>query len=160
MFDDIRTVFSRVRAALRRRGASPHDAEDWVQEAWLRMARHLDGAAVPNPEGYLTRTAINIGIDAYRFRAAHGAEALDDDVTVADAAPGLEAQLLGKERLERMRQCLERMPARTREILLAHRVDGRTYADIGREYGISETVVGDQVVKGTAQLAGWMMGWR
>lgn len=160
MFDDIKTVFSRVRAALRRRGASPHDAEDWTQEAWLRMSRHLQGAAVPNPEGYLTRTAINIAIDAYRFRSAHGTDALDEDVLVADTTPGLEEQLLGKQRLERLQHCLERMPVRTREILLAHRVDGRTYADIGREHGISETVVGEQVVKGTAFLGGWMIGWR
>ena len=160
MFDDVKAVFSRVRSALRRRGATSFDADDWTQEAWLRMAAHLKGTSVPNPEAYLTRTAINIGIDAYRFRSAHGADTLDEDVAVADAAPGVEDQLLGKQRLERMRQCLERMPARTREILLAHRVDDRTYADIGRELGISETVVGEHVVKGTALLAGWMIGWR
>ena len=82
-----------------------------------------------------------------------------DELGVADVAPDVEAQLLGKERLERMWQCLERMPERTREIFLAHRVGGRTYADIGGEFGISESVVGKHVVKATALLAGWMEGW-
>ncbi len=159
VINDIQAVLSRVRGALRRRGASWHDADDWAQEAWLRMARHLQGRAVPNPEAYLTRTAINIGIDAHRARSAHEDHTAVEELDVADAAPGVEAQLLGKERLARMRQCLERLPERTREIFLAHRVAGRTYADIGREFGISETVVGKHVVKATALLAGWMEGW-
>jgi RNA polymerase sigma factor (sigma-70 family) len=159
MFNDFKAVFSRVRSALRRRGASHHDAEDWAQEAWLRMSRHLDGRPVPNPEAYLIRTAINIGIDEYRARSAHGEETDVDDVVVADVAPSVDAQLLGKERLERMWQCMERMPERTREIFLAHRVGGRTYADIGREYGVSETIICRHVAKATALLAGWMEGW-
>jgi RNA polymerase sigma factor (sigma-70 family) len=159
MFDDIKTVFSRVRAALRRRGASSHDAEDWAQEAWLRMSRHLDGRAVPNPEAYLIRTAINISHDEYRSRSSRGEAVELEEVAVADVAPSVDAQLLGKERLERMWQCMERMPERTREIFLAHRVAERTYADIGREFGISESVVGKHVAKATALLAGWMEGW-
>ncbi len=159
MFDDFKAVFSRVRSALRRRGASHHDAEDWAQEAWLRMSRHLDGRPVPNPEAYLIRTAINIGIDEYRARSTHGEETVLDDVVVADAAPGVDAELLGKERLERMRQCLERMPERTRAIFLAHRVDGLTYADLGREYGVSGTVIAKHVEKATALITGWMEGW-
>lgn len=159
MFGDLKAVFSRVRAVLRRRGASPHDADDFVQEAWLRMTRRLDGAAVPSPEAYLTRTAINIAIDAHRARAAHGAETAVDELQVIDVAPGVEAQLLGKERMDRLWTCLERMPERTREILLAHRVGERTYADIGREFGISESVVGKHVARGTALLATWMEGW-
>ena len=159
MFDDIKSVFSRVRAALRRRGASHHDAEDWTQEAWLRMSRHLDGRSVPNAEAYLIRTAINIGIDEYRSRSTHGEEIVLDDVVVADMAPSVDAQLLGKERLERMQQCLQRMPERTREIFLAYRVAGRTYVDLSREYGVSDTVIGKHVAKATALLAGWMEGW-
>src|SRR4051812_41485259 len=115
MFDDIKLVFSRVRSALRRRGASQHDAEDWAQEAWLRMSGHLDGRAVPNPEAYLIRTAINISIDEFRSRSAHGEETALDDSVLVDVAPSVDAQLLGKERLERMWQCMERMPERTKE---------------------------------------------
>ena len=159
MIDDIKAVFSRVRAALRRRGASSHDAEDLAQEAWLRMSGHLDGKTVPNPEAYLIRTAINLSIDDHRARRAKGDHEVIDEVVAADAAPGVEDQLLGKERLDRMWLCLERMPDRTREIFLAHRVSERTYADIGQEFGISEAVVGKHVVRAAALLAGWMEGW-
>ena len=136
-----------------------HEAEDLAQEAWLRMSGHLDGKAVPNPEAYLIRTAINLSIDDHRARSAQGAHAVIEEVVVADVSPGVEEQLLGKERLDRMWQCLERMPDRTREIFLAHRVADRTYAHIGREFGISASVVGKHVARATTLLACWMEGW-
>lgn len=159
MFSDLKAVLAQVRLALRRRGASQHDAEDWTQEAWLRMSQHLGGRDVPNPEAYLIRTAVNVSIDEYRARSGRGVETDIEDVAVADEAPGVDAHLLGKERLERMLQCLERMPERTREIFLAHRVDGRSYAELSREHGVSETVIGNHVARATALLTGWMEGW-
>lgn len=159
MLKDLKAALSRVRLALRRRGASVHDADDAAQEAWLRMTQHLDGRAVPNPEAYLIRTAINISIDDHRSQRARKSEAAIEDVVLEDVAPGVEAQLLGKERLDRMWQCLERMPERTRAIFLAHRMEERTYEDIGREFGISPRVVGKHVGRAATLLAEWMEGW-
>lgn len=158
MLGDLRTVFARVRAALRHRGASSQDADDWTQEAWLRTA--ISGAAAaPNPEAYLLRTAINISIDACRLRQRHVGDANVDDVALVDRAPGVEEQVIGKERLDRVQQCLERMPARTREIFLAHRVDEKTHAEIGLELGISPKVVEKHVARALELLTGWMDGW-
>jgi RNA polymerase sigma factor (sigma-70 family) len=123
------------------------------------MTRHLKGRAVPNPEAYLTRTAINIAVDAHRSRAGLDSDAALDDLVVVDMVPGVDAQLLGKERLQRMWQCLERMPERTREIFLAHRMEERTYEDIGREFGISQKVVAKHVTRAATLLAQWMEGW-
>lgn len=159
MFDDIKSAFLRVRAALRRRGASLHDADDFAQEAWLRMEHSLKGEAVPNPEAYLIRTAINLSIDAHRSKSARGDEVAIDDLPLVDAAPGAEALLLGKERLARMTVCIERLPERTREIFLAHRLDGRSYTDIARELEISIKAVEKHVTKATMLLTGWMEGW-
>lgn len=159
MFDDIKAVFARVRAALRRRGASPHEADDLVQEAWLRMKHGLRGETAPNPEAYLIRTAINLSIDAHRSRSARGEDVAIDDVPLVDAAPGVEALLLGKERLARMAVGIERLPERTREIFLAHWLDGRSYTDIARELGISIKGVEKHVAKATMLLTSWMEGW-
>lgn len=35
-----RPIFAKVKAALMRRGRSEHDAEDLVQEAWVRLAQY------------------------------------------------------------------------------------------------------------------------
>jgi RNA polymerase sigma-70 factor (ECF subfamily) len=152
-------TFSRVQAALRRRGRSVHDAEDLVQEAWVRMASHGPKDAVANPGAFLMRTALNLSIDAHRAKGTHGEAVALEDVVLVDAAPGAEALLLGKERLERMIAGIGRLPDRTREIFLAHRLDGRSYTDIAQELGISINAVEKHVTKATLMLTSWMEGW-
>lgn len=152
-------TFSRVKAALRRRGRTIHEAEDLVQEAWVRMASHGANANVANPAAFLMRTALNLSIDAHRARSLRGEEVAIDDVVLMDVAPGAEALLLGRERLERMTIGLGRLPERTREIFLAHRLDGRSYTDIARGLGISVNAVEKHVTKATMLVTSWMEGW-
>jgi RNA polymerase sigma-70 factor (ECF subfamily) len=159
MIRNIKAIFAHVRRALMRRGRTQHEAEDLVQEAWVRMASHGGGEPVANPEAFLMRTAINLSIDAHRTKSARGQEVAIDDVSLVDVAPGAEALLLGKERLVRMTVCLERLPERTREIFLAHRLDGRSYTDIARELEISIKAVEKHVTKATMLLTSWMEGW-
>jgi RNA polymerase sigma-70 factor (ECF subfamily) len=154
-----KTVFSHVRSALMRRGRTQHEAEDLVQEAWVRLACYERDHVVENSEAFLMRTALNLSIDAHRTKTSHGEEVAFDDVVIVDLAPGVDAILLGKQRIERLAACLGRLPDRTREIFLAHRVDGRNYTDIGRELGISATAVEKHVAKATLQVACWMEGW-
>lgn len=105
------------------------------------------------------RTAINLSIDAHRSKRLRGEEVAIDDVPLVDAAPGVEALLLGKERLARMAVGIERLPERTREIFLAHWLDGRSYTDIARELEISIKGVEKHVAKATMLLTSWMEGW-
>lgn len=153
------SILTRIRAVLVRRGRSAAEAEDLVQEAWLRMAGQQRQAPVANPEAFLMRTAINLSIDVHRVQRAQGVAVAVDDVVLADAAPGVEAQLLGRERLARMTVCLERLPERSRGIFLAHRLDGRSYSDIAREMGISAKAVEKHVAKAMLLLASCMEGW-
>ncbi len=159
MIANIKSILSRVRRSLVRRGRSFHEAEDLVQDAWVRMAIHASSESVVNPEAFLMRTAINLSIDAHRSKRQRGEEVAIDDLSLVDAAPGAEALLLGKERLARMTVCIERLPERTREIFLAHRLDGRSYTDIARELEISIKAVEKHVTKATMLLTGWMEGW-
>jgi RNA polymerase sigma-70 factor (ECF subfamily) len=156
---NIKSVLSHIRRTLVRRGRTVHEAEDLAQEAWIRMASHEGSEPVANPEAFLMRTAINLSIDAHRSKLARGDEVATDDLPLVDAAPGAEALLLGKERLARMTVCIERLPERTREIFLAHRLDGRSYTDIARELEISIKAVEKHVTKATMLLTGWMEGW-
>jgi RNA polymerase sigma factor (sigma-70 family) len=156
---DIKSVFLRVKRALMGRGRTVHEAEDLMQEAWVRMASHEGSGAVANPEAFLMRTAINLSIDMHRERRAQGNEVAIDDVVLVDVAPGVDAFLLGKERLARMSVCVGLLPERSREILLAHRLDGRSYSDIARELGISPNAVEKHVVKATLLLTSCMEGW-
>lgn len=88
-------AFSRVRAALVRRGRSVHDADDLVQEAWVRLACYEREQTVAKPEAFLMRTALNLSVDAYRTSVNRGEEVLLEEVVLVDSAPGAEAVAFG-----------------------------------------------------------------
>lgn len=164
MVKNWQTVLSRVRAALMRRGRSAHDADDFVQEAWLRLARYQRRRAVAKPEAFLMRTALNLSIDAYRASKLRGEHVLieelqsEDQVFVATASTA-ESTLLARERVVRMTACLADLDDRTRTIFLAHRVDGMPYLEIAREQGVSVSAVEKHIAKVALMLTQLMDGW-
>jgi RNA polymerase sigma factor (sigma-70 family) len=153
------SAFACVRAALMRRGRTTHEADDLVQEAWVRLACYERGQPVLEPEAFLMRTALNLSIDAHRARVTRGEEVLLDDVVLIDATPSADAIVLSRERMARMSVCLGRLNEKTREIFLAHRVDGMSYQEIARDHQLSISTVEKHVAKALLQVTGWMEGW-
>jgi RNA polymerase sigma factor (sigma-70 family) len=152
-------VFSRVRSALMRRGRTEHEADDLVQEAWIRLECYRREQPVDQPEAFLMRAALNLSIDAHRARQTRGEEVALEDVVLVDASPSAETTLLARERLERLSVCLGRLNDRTREIFLAHRMDGLSYREIAEQQGLSVSAVEKHIAKANLQLTTWMEGW-
>jgi len=152
-------VFARVRDALRRRGSSTQDAEDIVQEAWVRLVSYQRDQVVDKPEAFLMRTALNLSVDANRTRVSHGEEVVLDEVVLADEAPAVESVVLGRERMARLTQCLARLGEKNRDIFLAYRLDGLTYREIADHHGLSISTVEKHVAKATLRLISWMEDW-
>lgn len=152
-------MYFRVRDALKRRGRSTHDAEDIVQEAWMKYMSYERERAVEKPEALLMHIAMNLAVDGHRARAREGSQLLLEDVVVADESPSVEAVVLGRERVARLTQCLGRLSPKNREILLAYRLDGLTYREIAEHHGLSTSTVEKHIAKATLQLLIWMEDW-
>lgn len=152
-------VFSRVRSALMRRGRTEHEADDLVQEAWIRLECYRRELPVDEPEAFLMRTALNLSIDAHRARVARGEEVMLEGVVLVDTQPSAEAVLLSRERLQRLCVCLDRLNDKTRAIFLAHRVDGMSYQQIAQLHGMSVASVAKHIAKAATQVTSWMEGW-
>lgn len=159
MRTDWRSAFSRIKAALVRRGRSEHDADDLLQEAWVRLACYEREQPVDEPEAFLMRAALNLSIDAYRLRHSHGEEVLLEDVVLVDTSPSTEAVLLARERVARLGVCLGRLTEKTRTIFLAHRIEAKTYQEIAREHDLAVSTVEKHVAKAVMQVTAWMEGW-
>ncbi len=153
-------TLARVKGALQRRGRTAHEAEDLVQEAWLRLARYEDERApVEKPEAFLMRTALNLSIDAHRMSVQRGEHLLLEHAVLIDTATSMEAMLLAKERTARLSVGLSRLSQKTRDVFLAHRLDGLPYAEIAALHGISVSTVEYHMAKATLRLTQWMEGW-
>lgn len=154
-----RDIVARVRGALLRRGRNEQDADDLVQEAWVRLACHEQDHPVERPEAFMMRAALNLSIDAHRARVTRGDEVLVEDVVLVDVAPTAEAALLAKQRMVRLSIGISRLSATTRGVFLAHRIDGLPYSEIARSHGISISAVQKHIARATLQLTNWMEGW-
>ncbi len=152
-------VLANTKATLMRRGRTMHDAEDLVQEAWLRYARYQRDNTVEKPEAFLMRTALNLSVDAHRARLLRGEEVNVDDLELEDPSPGAEATVLGRERVARADACLRRLGAETQAIFLAHRVEGLSFQQIATLRQIPVTRVEYHVAKATTALALALQGW-
>jgi RNA polymerase sigma factor (sigma-70 family) len=70
----------RLRAVARRILGSTEDADDAVQEAWLRL-RRADLATLENPAGWLTTVVARVCLDMLRTRSKRPGPGLPDNVT-------------------------------------------------------------------------------
>ncbi len=159
MDDEWTSVFLRVKCALRKRGRSKHDAEDIVQEAYVRLIRYGNDHVVSKPAAFLMKSALNLSMDAHRARAHRGSEVLLEDVVVVDTAPTLEDTLSARERLDHLLECINQLPEKTRAIFLAHRIDGMSYQRIALDRGLSTSSVEKHVAKAVLLLSDGMAGW-
>lgn len=147
----IHCVESRVR--------SRSDAEDIVQEAWIRALAQLEEAESQTPirslKAYLHRIAANLSIDHLRRRKvrAHLAAASLDEAALQVAAdtPLADAVLIAAEQQRRFEAALRQIPSRARRVLLLSRIEGWTYPRIAEHLGISLRTVSHDLERALSQ---------
>ena len=152
-------ITERLRRTLRRKGQTSEAAEDLVQDAMLKFEIYQQTIPVQNRESFITRTALNLAIDASR-RMRRSPISTDpmEHWDPRDPMPGPAECLIARRDLERLKTGLAAMEPRTREILLAYRLDGLTYAEIARREQLSQSAIVKRVARGVQFLQEWMDG--
>ncbi|MGN6376127.1 MAG: RNA polymerase sigma factor [Sphingomonas sp.] len=153
-------MLSKARRAVLRRGVSEADADELVQEAFLRVEQYERAHRARSREALLVRTAVNLSIDHARRRARAPFVEQDNVHRIADRAQPDPAQVAEEQaRLRHASAGLQALPERTRRILLMRRLDELSYAEIARREQMSVAAVEKQVARATLQLMRWMEGW-
>jgi RNA polymerase sigma factor (sigma-70 family) len=132
--------------------ADREHAEDIVQQVFLKVAAANDGPAITNPASYLRRAAQNLIHDTLRAAARRQEVChvpLDHEPL---AGPDLIAQVEARDRLRRIEEAVGRLKPLTRQIFLACRLDGYSYAEIAEQTGLSVRGVEKQMHRAIKQL--------
>lgn len=151
--DLYRSESPRLARMFTRRTRNSADADDLVQDVFFRFARLREQAlGLERPRAYLSRIAQNLLKDRAKAAARHSAAmhvAADEE-----CLPGLDQQraLESRDMLRRLESAIERLRPRTREIFVAHRIEGLTYAEIAERTGLSVKGVEKQMSKALLQL--------
>jgi RNA polymerase sigma-70 factor, ECF subfamily len=140
----------RVFAVVRRLAGDDALAEDWAQEAWVRVFR-----ALPTFRGdarfstWLHRIAVNSALHGRRGRerrTARETELLPDTMHATRTD-----QTVLRISLQR---ALDELPAGMRQIVVLHDVEGYTHDEIGELLGIAAGTSKSQLFKARARLRG------
>lgn len=137
------------------RRAGSDDAEDLVQEVFLRLQARADADPVDNVEGYLFKIARNVLISRYRRQRGHGPGAHgvweEHDGGPDDLSP--ERILIGKQEYDRLMAAILDLPPRARAAFLFHRFDNMTYQAIADRMGIAKRSVKELMQRAIDRLS-------
>ncbi|GBQ70584.1 hypothetical protein CFR75_15710 [Komagataeibacter xylinus] len=116
------------------------NAEDIVQEAWVRCA----AAAPPrdNPLSYLYRVVRNLAIDGQRRhlrerRRRPRTEDCGRIEQIAEERASPETEVADRDEIRRLNEALAELPERTRRAIELYRLGNHTYKQVAAQLGIS-----------------------
>lgn len=153
---DALKLFLSHRASLiryaRRMAGDGGDAEDIVQEAWMRARTGTAELPADEMMAYLRMTVRNLAFNGSRRRRTE-ARIFDtkSDIEVIGIAadiPDPETTAIARDEYARIMAALQEMPEKMRIAVEMHRIGGKKLKDIAAQLGVSTTTAHTLVVDG------------
>lgn len=146
LYEEKRANLVRLFAA---RLGSRAEAEDLVQDLYLRLSGMEAVGPVDNPSALLHRIGSNLMLDRLRSQKRSGARDSDwrainttafAGQEVADE-PSADEVVAGRQRLQALVEAVEDLPEKTRQAFQLHKLDGHSHVETARRMGISVSTV-------------------
>jgi RNA polymerase sigma factor (sigma-70 family) len=154
MAGGLEELYQRHRADLLRflvaRTGSPAEAEDVLQEVWIRLRAARTGP-IGNGRAYLYRIAQNLVLD--RLREARRRDARDrawvqaemgvapGAADVADMRDDALAEMEAREEAARLASAIANLPEGARRAFRLHKIEGLSHGEVAQRLGISRSGV-------------------
>lgn len=145
---DLLSVYFSKREAIERflaaRLGNREEAEDVLQELFLKLKRLELTGEVRDPAAYLFRAALNLARDHRRERQrarTREADWVDSSSPGRVEAPVAEAAFAARQRLEAIRRALDELSPQCRRVFLLHKFEGLSHEEVAQRAGISRSTV-------------------
>ena len=134
---------------LRARAASDQDAQDLASELYLKLQAFEPKTPIENPRSYLFSMANRLVLDRLREtvrRARREATwaretAENPDFIEKDHRSDPEHFLIAEDEAHYLRLAIADLPPGARRVLILHKVDGASHAEIAEQLGITRSAV-------------------
>ncbi|WP_033412583.1 RNA polymerase sigma factor [Methylosarcina fibrata] len=154
---DLLQVFLRSRQELRRyllrRVQCSEAAADLLQETYLRLADYPAGDEIKNWHAFMFRVADNLALDHLRSRMRQQQRYVGQpEEDIVCVKPGPDRVLAARQQMDRFETLIHALPPQCRSVFLLCRVEGRSYAEVAEELGISVRTVESHMRKALSRL--------
>lgn len=141
---------SRLLSLVRRIVKNSGDAEDILQETYIKVLNASKENEIRNPEGLLTHTARNLALNHIDLaRNKFDIQLEENSVSsVMNSSDNLEAVVGSKERLEYLGKVINRLPDKCRQVFIFKRVYGLSHKEISIKMGISNKTIENHIRRG------------
>jgi len=128
-----------------------HDAEDVVQEAFLRAFRFFDGFHGGDSKAWLLTIVRNA---CHTWMQQNRKLTLDEDMGEYEAAePSPETVVIENVDREALRRAIEELPPEFREAIVLRELEGLSYKEIGAVTGVPVGTVMSRLARARGRLA-------
>src|SRR5258705_7484178 len=134
-----------------------HDADDVVQETFLRAYRQIESFEERANFGtWVHRIAINCSLDLLRARGRHdrrfGGDPGEAELTAKSEAPQPDRLLLSVEMRQEVTRALERLSGNERTAFVLRHFEGMPVEEIGRTLGIQANAAKHTIFRAVRKL--------
>lgn len=142
-----------LRGYLRRR-LPASEVDDVVQDIFMRLVHRGEGAVVQHPRRYIFQVATAALIDRHRYAKSRcgplHCELLDAELPPDELSP--DRFLAAREDVQAAQRILQTLPDRTRQILIAVKVEGESLKAVAARHQISVSAVEKHLMRALRAL--------
>jgi RNA polymerase sigma-70 factor (ECF subfamily) len=154
----VRRYLPKARVIARRLMQNPDDADDLVQDAFLRALERIatfDASRAFEP--WFTRLLVNLGLDWRRKQVVRRTESHDPERLAGGTRPDREVER--SELRSSLQQALEKLPDRQRLIVTLFEIDGRSTEEVAEMLKVSQVTVRWHLHQARKALREMLKGW-
>ncbi|HEX3125585.1 MAG TPA: RNA polymerase sigma factor [Rhodanobacteraceae bacterium] len=144
----------KMRTVLSRRGRARDEIDDLMQDAVVRLLEYSEqDVIVREPEAILVRTVQRLAMN--HARDSHAdlyADQPVENLGLVDLGPGPEEVLAAEQCLDEIRNALDAVNRRTREVFFLHRLHGLRYAQIAERMNMPVSTVEKHIARAMTVL--------
>lgn len=164
--DAFNALYTEIQPLLRRflvaRLRNQADADDVVQDTFIKLQQAAQAEAIENPKALAFSIARNLSVDLIRKNSrAKTRESAYSEKTVdragddyIDPTPTAEQSVAAREEVDHVLSVLSGLSPKVRQAFVLHKIDGHSYADVARLMGISKSTVEKHMIKALRAVSG------
>lgn len=102
---------------------------------------------------FLYRIATNLALTAFRRATRETSPKTLLKIGYSESYTHVEEKLISKERVKIIKDALDLLPERQRQVFVMHKIDGKSYKEIAEELNISLSAINNHITRANKQLS-------
>ncbi|PWN71584.1 hypothetical protein C1631_002880 [Chryseobacterium phosphatilyticum] len=128
------------------------DAEDMVQDIFMHVWKHIDKTTQIPPEAIIFKTCKQEISNFYRKNKLSFIFTESEMVSTEENDTFDESSR--EEQISRLENLLEKLPQKTKQLFIQHKVENISYSQLAKENNVSKTAISKQINKALTFLRG------